>query len=74
MTDAATLQSRLTRSPVYDVLSLAAALHGLTLESFTQLTNGALLLAFVDGSEAYVDAESGEVRVRTPTPQSPITP
>lgn len=72
MTDAATLQSRLTRGTVYDVQGLAAILHGLPLESFSQLSNGALLLTFVDGSEAYVDLECGEVRTRgKPDPSTP---
>lgn len=70
MTDAATLQSRTARHAPGSIQDLSGFMAGLQLESFCQLTDGAVMLHFADGSEAHVDLANGKVTTREPG-QSP---
>ncbi len=64
MTSAETLAARLSQSLPHTQDELAATLHGLPLQSFVMLTNGAWLLAFEDASHAYVNLETHTVQTR----------
>lgn len=62
--DATELARRTTRHSPGSTTDLWSSLTGLQLASFCQLTDGAVMLHFRDGSVAHVDLATGKITTR----------